>query len=245
MSEIFFKNRKGQKLCACLSGSKGSIVVALHGFGSNKDGRKFNELEKRLVAKGIAMFRYDAAGCGDSEGDFQDKTLGRDADNLHDAIEFIKNDYSPISVFGSSWGGMVAIVEAARNPLVKKLALASPVTDFKKYESYFGPDAIEEASKTGILRNISDSTGEERRLKLEFLTEGMKYRTEELARSIKCPVLLLHGEADDVISIEDSERFVGMLESEKRLVRVKDCGHLYEEPEHFKQLIDETVGFFT
>jgi len=246
--ELFFKNRNGSKLCAKLAvpdeAGPFPVVIGVHGFGSNKDDSKLDELAKRLTEKGIALFRYDTMGIGKSEGDFIDKTLSNDSDNLHDAIEFIKKDYKKIGVFGSSWGGMVSIVEASRNGEIKSLALASPVTFFKKYESYFGEKAIEEAKKTGILVNKSPTKGTERRLKLEFLTDGMKYKTNEIAANIKCSVLLVHGDADDVIPYSNSKDFVDMLECRKKIVTVKGCGHYYKNEKHFEVLIDSVVDFF-
>ena len=48
------------------------MVLLLHGFTANKDSAPINVLADKLEAKGIASFRIDFNGHGESEGRFQD-----------------------------------------------------------------------------------------------------------------------------------------------------------------------------
>jgi pimeloyl-ACP methyl ester carboxylesterase len=43
---------------------------------------------------------------------------------------------------------------------------------------------------------------------------------------VKAPVLILHGEADDIIPIVYGERLLAMIPGEKRMVRFKDGYHV-------------------
>jgi dienelactone hydrolase len=121
--KVFFRNTGGQKICGLLalpdSQEPCPAVVGVHGFRSCKEGTKLSELAKRLTVRGIALLRIDLTDIGESEPRFEDTTLGRDADTLHAALQFLETvggiDKYRLGVYGSSMGGIVAIIEAARN----------------------------------------------------------------------------------------------------------------------------------
>ncbi|MAH42743.1 alpha/beta hydrolase, partial [archaeon] len=70
--KLTFQNSKGDKLVGILSdsGSK-TIVIMCHGFTSSKESGTYINLEKMLNEKGIATFRFDFYGHGESDGKFE------------------------------------------------------------------------------------------------------------------------------------------------------------------------------
>jgi len=250
--KVMFENNKGLKLAGILDKPSGSgpfpVVIGLHGFRSGKDTNKMKVLSDRLLAHGIAMFRFDFMGVGESEGDFKNKTLGNDADDVHSAIETLRDydfiDKSRIGLFGSSMGGFVSILETARNKDVKALAMASPVTVFDWLAKRYTDDQIKEFKKTGMIKDTSTKTDQVTELKFNFIIEGRNHNTLKCAEEIKVPVLLVHGDTDEIVQYKDSERFFSVLDCDKKFVTIKGCEHFYEKKEHFEQLIEETVDFF-
>ncbi|WP_158299740.1 alpha/beta hydrolase [Glycomyces paridis] len=106
-------------------------LVLCHGFGGNRAefGYTFVRLARRLAAAGVAAYRFDFAGCGESDGDFTELTVSDqvsqvvavvDALGAHPAL-----DPSRISLLGMSLGGLTASLAAARRP-VRSLALWAP-----------------------------------------------------------------------------------------------------------------------
>lgn len=87
----------------------------------------FKALSDTLNKYGIATFRYDNRNFSDtinSEPNDGRYTIHDGADDLHDAIAFLKkNQNRPIGLVGHSEGGSISIVETARNPEVKFLLL--------------------------------------------------------------------------------------------------------------------------
>jgi pimeloyl-ACP methyl ester carboxylesterase len=74
----------------------------------------------------------------------------------------------------------------------------------------------------------------------ELLTFDLTHRL----RRINCPVLLLAGELDPIVTIEDAEELAEALPSERlRFVRFPDAGHLLanEQPEAVLELIRDFV----
>ena len=84
----------------------GRVVVMAHGFRSSKIGpsRYFVPLARALVVRGIAAFRFDQPGSGDSSGDFDDSSFATWIDTIeHFARQSIEagND---VALLGQSVG---------------------------------------------------------------------------------------------------------------------------------------------
>ena len=77
--KIQFKNRRGQRLTAYLDLPSGSgiRVYALfaHCFTCSKNLNAVRNISITLAGRGIAVFRFDFTGLGESEGDFSDTNL--------------------------------------------------------------------------------------------------------------------------------------------------------------------------
>ncbi len=104
----------------------------------------FKALSDSLNRKGYTTFRYDNRSYSDTllggqphEGRY---TMHDAADDLHDALAFLKSDARfashPVGVIGHSEGGSVAIIEASRNTEVKQLLLLA-TTGVKGEQVYY------------------------------------------------------------------------------------------------------------
>lgn len=92
-------------------------VVMAHGFAyfKEEDGI-FVEVGKRLAEMGIASYRFDFSGCGESEGDYSKTTLSKLRDDLALILEYVKErpttDTSRIGILGQSFGTTTTIALA-------------------------------------------------------------------------------------------------------------------------------------
>lgn len=91
------------------------LVLLCHGFLSNKNSTTNTALTRLLLAGGIATFRFDFFGQGDSQGPFESITLTTALDQALRALDLIRaRGYRRIGLMGSSFGGLVAILAAER-----------------------------------------------------------------------------------------------------------------------------------
>ncbi|WP_425228428.1 alpha/beta fold hydrolase [Sphingomonas sp.] len=89
-------------------------VVFLPGFASDMSGTKALALETWARARGQAYLRFDYAGCGESEGTFEEQTL---ADWRDDALDLIDGLIEgPVVLAGSSMGGWLMLLIARARP---------------------------------------------------------------------------------------------------------------------------------
>ncbi len=107
------------------------LVIIISGSGAqNRNGqlpitdfKPYQALAESLTSNGIATFRYDDRGIGESTGSFSDATLSTLASDVDAIIEHFKEDYSKITLLGHSQGGVIAGKVANENQQVDKLIL--------------------------------------------------------------------------------------------------------------------------
>jgi pimeloyl-ACP methyl ester carboxylesterase len=109
-------------------------VVYCHGFTGQclEPGFIFVKLARRMADAGIASFRFDFRGSGNSDGEFRDMTISGEISDAITAIDVVKElpgiDANRIGLLGFSMGGAVASETTAKCPGIKTLCLWSPVS---------------------------------------------------------------------------------------------------------------------
>jgi hypothetical protein len=218
------------------------IVLLIHGFMSNKDSETNLELTKRLPPKGIATVRLDLFGHGESSGPFQQLTLSRCLHQVECLIAWIKeNGYEEISLVGSSLGGLIAIHTAAKHPELIRLALKCPVSSYPiLWEKRLGKSGMANWKQDGCFSFIFDD--QKARLEYGFYEDLLKFNTYADAAHIKTQTLIVHGDADDDVPVDQSIRLFDTLRIArplKELVMISGADHGFEKPEDFKQMINK------
>ena len=83
----------------------------------------FSDEAKILEQKGIATFRYDKRGCGQSEGDFNTTSLFDLVSDARMAWQWLRSlpeiDPERIGILGQSEGAVIALMLAAQDPNIR------------------------------------------------------------------------------------------------------------------------------
>jgi pimeloyl-ACP methyl ester carboxylesterase len=145
-----------------------SLVILLSGSGDQDrdetlEGFKiFKVIAEHLASKGIASFRYDDRGVGESTGDFVNSTIEDHSNDLESIMDYFKtnNDhqFNDFILFGHSQGGILASKVAVGNTSVKKVILmAAPAVPLVEVVLYQVRQENKEAniSKPLIEANVS------------------------------------------------------------------------------------------
>lgn len=245
--KIFFKNKKGLRLCGIISNPTDKvanpIVVLCHGHSTSKASTTIVDLEKILNENAIATFRFDISGHGESEGKFEETTVSDAASDILAAIKYIKGKkYSKIGLFGSSFGGAASILAAAKLPYLFVLALKAPVSDYRKLEtSTRGADGIEDWKKKGF---VEYQIGDPRGLKLNyaFFTDFDNFNEYRLAKKIIAPTIVVHGDADKDVPVEQSRELAKRIPNCK-LEIIPGADHKFSKPEDFAKMLKLIAEF--
>lgn len=167
-------------------------ILLLHGFtGSRVEYTYlFVHLARLLNARGIAVFRFDFAGCGESEGDFADLSIADQAEQAGAMLDCVQADYPDLRwhVLGFSMGALAATLAAGRRAELASLLLLAPAGNMG---GNLKPLALQPSVPGGydyLGLTISDA----------LLKEAEAFDLGAAARQLHLPTLVLHG-ADDVV----------------------------------------------
>jgi len=240
--KLFFKNSKGNKLCGILSNptsqKRTPIIILCHGFSTSKDGRTYLRLEEILNNNGISTFRFDFFGHGESEGKFEEITTSEAVDDIQNAIQFLKaSGYKKIGLFGSSFGGMASIIAASKTNDLYVLALKSPVSDYLgKISSQEDEQEIKVWKEKGFIY-VTAPDGRRLKLNYSFFEDAERVNGYQSSKKIKIPTLIVHGDKDETVPIEQSKKTASLIEN-CRLEIIKGGDHTYSKADNFEKMLD-------
>jgi uncharacterized protein len=186
-------------------------VVYLHGFASSPESHKAHFFCKQLREFGFFVNVPDLA-----EGDFERLTISAQLR----VIERTSNR-NPIILVGSSLGGYLAALYAARHPEVERLVLLAPAFDFHRlWISRLGPERLAAWRESGVIRVFHYAAGCELPLAYKFLEDASQF---EPFPDFCQPALIFHGNHDPVVPVIHSSEFVEA-HANARLIQL-ESGH--------------------
>jgi pimeloyl-ACP methyl ester carboxylesterase len=173
------------------------MVLYLHGFASSAHSTKGAYLADRLREHGIVL------RCPDfNVPDFRTLTITRMLAQVEHEIDAANG---PVTLIGSSLGGSVAILAAARfSERVDRLVLLAPAVMFAKPGHHLlPPERIDEWHRRGALPFFHYGYNEERLLNVEFYDDSLKY--DPFEARFPQPAIIFQGRRDesvDPLSVE-------------------------------------------
>lgn len=194
-----------------------SIVIMYGGFErSATTEKKFKALADKLAEDNLAAFRFDAADCGLSDGNFYQTTVESLADDLRGAIEKLKLlGYKKLSIVGHSLAGCVISLLVDKIDF-EKIVLLAPALNQKELLRLWFAQKKNSDKKIGwdnYKNNFQEADFLES-LKVDLVTKSHKLNFEYRLKNAdidysqnynnigNIPVLLVHGKNDDVVPPE-------------------------------------------
>jgi len=211
--------------------------VLCHGFLSGKNSTTNRTLTHLLNDRGLATFRFDFFGQGESDGSFEEITTSLAVDQTQAALDLVTaRGYDRIGLVGSSFGGLVALLTTAQRRDISCLALKCPVVDFaEELRLTFGPEEWARWQATDTIPNIMG--GPDRiRLRYNFYKDCLRQIAYEPAEQITVPTLIVQGEQDECVPLHQSQRLRDALGGPKRLDLLPGADHQFTRAEDFLQM---------
>ncbi len=225
----------GLRLAYALRAGAGPTIVFLPGYMSDMEGAKALALDAWAADAGRAMLRLDYAGCGASEGAFEDGTLLSWRDDALHLIDALTE--GPLVVVGSSMGGwLMLLVALARPERVAALVGIAAAPDFTAWG--FTDAQKAELAERGRIEEPSDY-GDSPYVTTRALWEsGQASLLLDGPVAIDCPVRLLHGQADPDVPSTVSLRLAAALRSaDVQVTLIKDGDHRLSRPQDIGLLL--------
>ena len=206
-------------------------MILTHGFrGSKEGGGRAVELAEQLSDRGLMVLRFDFAGVGESEGEFERITLSRQVADLQGALDWFLELY-PLETFvvGRSFGGSTALAAAAVDQRIKGVCLwSTPIDLVDTFRRTLG-DLFEQL-EAGREISVRDDHGEGFGLRPEFVTDAKQHDLyQDLKRVSGRPILFLHGSNDETVKLEQVEKGYQVADYPKELVVIKGGDHRFTQ----------------
>jgi pimeloyl-ACP methyl ester carboxylesterase len=186
-------------------------IVYLHGFASGPQSSKARYFRTLLENAGIPVEVPDLA-----EGDFEHITITGQLAVLDGAV-----GGDPVALIGSSLGGYLAALYAARHSDVERVVLLAPAFGFaQRWPERLGPAEVAAWRRTGTIDVFHYADNRHRKLGYQLLADGERF---EAYPHFTQPALIFHGAHDDAVPVRYSEEFAAS--HPNATLEVLDAGH--------------------
>lgn len=210
------------------------LVVGSHGLEGSSQSAKQRILSALLTKNGMAFFRFDHRGCGQSQGDFMSDTSleKRTRDYIH-AIRHIlslKKTCNALALFGSSMGGATCInswetLTSMNIRLCGGVFCSAPL-------------------KSRAIKNIPTQAKAKRpALPLRFFKENLLFNLTDKVRSLS-HILIFHGDADAVVPVTNAYDIYHQAKDPKKLIIHKNGDHQMTSKKDQMQFETETIAWY-
>src|SRR5579864_3977046 len=114
-------------------GAPAGYALFAHCFTCGKDLKSAGVICRELLARGIAVLRFDFTGLGESEGEFADTNFSSNVGDLVAAADFLRRErQAPALLVGHSLGGTAMLAAAARIPEAAAVATIGAPRDTRR-----------------------------------------------------------------------------------------------------------------
>jgi len=244
------------------------VIIICHGFKGFKNWAFFPVLAESLAqADYIALtFNFSRNGIGPDLQNFMElekfekNTYSHEITDLQCIVDSVVSgkigkgliDPEKIGLMGHSRGGAIAILHTQNDPRIKSLVTWSAISTVERYT----PEQEKEWKSQKYLEIENKRTGQLMRVGIELL-EDIQNNKEQLnilaaAEKIETPTLIIHGQEDESVPIEESQIIYDHLASPiKELMIIEGGTHTFgashpleSMPEELETVFELTESWF-
>ncbi len=244
MVEEFYINSDGVRLHAKLERAddkhKCPLCILIHGFTGHMEEDHIIAARQAMLDAGVSVLRVEMYGHGGSDGTFFEHTLYKWITNALAAVHYAKglDHVSDLYLCGHSQGGMLTML------------VGGMCADYFKAIIPLSPAwKIPEAARNGRMFELSIDllhipekiVSDEWEISGDYVRVAQTIHVEDEIARFRGPVLIVHGDEDEIAPYADSETAASMY-ADARLVRIQGDDHCFTR--HLDKMADAIRDFF-
>lgn len=234
--KLEFPGHSGDMLSARIDlpeeASPKAYVLFAHCFTCSKNLKVVANIARALTEEGIAVFRFDFTGLGESEGDFADTNFSSNINDLVAAADYMGKAYhQPDILVGHSLGGAAVLQAAHRIESCKALATIAAPSSPEHVKKNFKPklDEIEEKGEARVTL-----AGRDFQIKKQFLDDLEESRMNSRIDNLDRALIIFHSPVDNTVGIDNAAHIFMKARHPKSFISLDDADHLLTDPEDSK-----------
>ena len=223
-------------------GAAQRCILGVHGFGAGKDTQILTALSEEMAIFGAATVCFDFPAHGDSPLQSDALTLQNCVETLLHTAQWTHNRYPDVDfcVFASGFGAYVTLIALEQlESRVGKVKLVLHTPNLRMSETLLGMVRMSEQqlkAAGSVVLNAERSFS----VSYDFFEQ---LRANTALVSYDSPMLVLHGELDEILPIDDMLSFRRINEA-CRLVVIPGADHQFRTPGAWDMVVDLTRDWF-
>lgn len=215
------------------------MIIFIHGYMGFKDWGCWNLVQDFFNQHQFGFVKYNVShnGCTIENStefvdldSFSNNNYSNELDDLNSIITIVKANYPSvvkIHLIGHSRGGGIALLQSQNNDIDKICSWAGICDIGKRFPK---GDELEVWKKNQIRYVLNRRTGQQMPLHYSQFEDYMQNRErlhiESHCRNSDTPTLLIHGDKDESISINEGKSMADWLNTELRIIQ--NTGHTFD-----------------
>lgn len=232
-TKVFLPNNKIEK-----------VIIACHGFGGDKESSTIKDLAEEMILKNIAVITFDFPAHGESKLDGKELAIENCIDNINTVYRYSKKFNAPISLFATSFGAYINLINIARNNNeFQEIVLRSPAIEMAKILK----EVLLKESFSKYKENGHTILGFERKMKIpySFYEELLNNNINKIYDDIEIPKIhIIQGNKDEIAIIEDTIKFVENHKKQIELNIIDKGDHRMKSPELRQKVMSYANGIY-
>ena len=186
-----------------------------------------------MAAAGFPALRFSFSGNGASEGKFTDSTISKEVDDLGAVLDVLEG-YT-VCYVGHSMGGAVGVLRASEDSRIQLLVSLAGMVHTKAFaQREFGDVTPDE----GFMWDEPDCP-----LSQAYMDDLTQINTVvNHSPQITVPWLLVHGDEDDVVPIEDSHDILAKADGGAQLITLEGANHVFSD-EFMPVMVEKVIAW--
>ena len=215
-------------------------VVFFHGFMSDMVGEKPKAIERFCNKKKLNFLKFEYSGHGKSSGKFIEGNISKWTNEARELIK-VKLRKKKLIFIGSSMGSWIAL--NLFSTFKKKLKGFIGIGSAPEFlENLMWKKFNKKIKKTIMIQKVYNMKHGEFTYPItkQLIFDGRKNKVLNNKINLKIPVILFHGEKDDVVPISYSRKIFNLCKkSERKLIKIKNGKHRLSRKNDLKKICFE------